>query len=128
MSYVNIIFFVYGPVYIYTLLALYLLFLVGSTITNKQASTFFTFQYINRHVSYSILFLLTLLTLLGTPPTLGFFAKILTFIVFLQNPGYELILTIIFVLILMIFYLQTVRTRPVLRKRILLKTQNITDL
>ena len=55
--------------------------------------------------------------MLGTPPTLGFFGKLLTFYLLSQNPGLPLLAALIFTLLLLIFYLQTVRAKSYARRR-----------
>ena len=55
------------------------------------------------------MYVMSLMSLLGTPPTLGFFAKVLTFYIIAQKSYIALALTALLTLILIIFYLQSVR-------------------
>ena len=58
-----------------------------------------------------------ILSMLGTPPTVGFFGKILTFYLLAQNGGVPLLAALVFTLFLLIFYLQTVRAKAYPRRR-----------
>jgi NADH:ubiquinone oxidoreductase subunit 2 (subunit N) len=60
---------------------------------------------------------LTLASLLGTPPTIGFFGKILTFYVLSHAGALELAIVTTSTLVLLIFYIQTVRTRGIFKKQ-----------
>lgn len=55
--------------------------------------------------------------MLGTPPTLGFFGKMLTFYLLSQNPGVSLFAALVFTLFLLIFYLQSIRSKAYARRK-----------
>lgn len=55
--------------------------------------------------------------MLGTPPTVGFFGKALTFYLLSQNSGVPLLAAVVFTLFLLIFYLQSVRAKAYARRR-----------
>lgn len=79
MNNINFYFSIYTPIYIYLLLIIYFIFLIISNFINFESSNIYIFQSFFKIPTFNILFLLTLLTLLGTPPTIGFFAKLLSF-------------------------------------------------
>lgn len=125
MNSINFYFSIYTPIYIYLLLIIYFIFLIISNFINFESSNIYIFQSFLKIPVFNILFLLTLLTLLGTPPTIGFFAKLLSFWVLVLNPSINLLIVIILTLILLIFYLQIIRTRSFLRKQRIFKTKQL---
>jgi NADH:ubiquinone oxidoreductase subunit 2 (subunit N) len=59
--------------------------------------------------------------MLGTPPSIGFFAKLLSFLVLSFRPDLELVIACVLTLALLIFYLQTIRARGSIRRRLMLR-------
>lgn len=108
---------IYSPVYVYTAIVLYFIALIATNTPSNSAPSINTFQRANNNAAVRLLFILTLASMLGTPPTLGFFAKLLTFYLLVQNPGAALFAAIALTLVLLIFYLQTIRSANTLKKK-----------
>lgn len=108
---------IYCPIYVYTAIVLYFIALIATSAPSNSTPSIGTFQRANSSAAVRVLFILTLASMLGTPPTLGFFAKLLTFYLLVQNPGVALFAALMLTLILLVFYLQAVRTANTLRKK-----------
>lgn len=115
---------IYSPIYIYTAIVLYFIALIAANTPINSTPSISTFQRANNNVTIRLLFILTLASMLGTPPTLGFFAKLLTFYLLIQSPGIALFAAVALTLILLIFYLQTIRTANTLKKKVTWVSQN----
>lgn len=113
----SLAFVLYCPIYVYVFMVLYLIALVNSSNCANTTMSLNAFHQFNKAPIMRILFILTLASMLGTPPTLGFFAKMLSFYMLVQIPGLALYASILLTLVLIIFYLQSIRTRGVLRRR-----------
>lgn len=59
-----------------------------------------------------------MLSMLGTPPTLGFFGKVLTFYLLSQGGLLAVFIPLALTLVLIVFYLQTVRAKAYPRKQV----------
>lgn len=66
--------------------------------------------------------------MLGTPPTVGFFGKFLTFYVLAQDAGVLLLAGLVFTLFLLIFYLQAIRSKAYARKRFVYRASSFDHL
>ena len=55
--------------------------------------------------------------MLGTPPTVGFFGKMLTFYLLSQNPAAPTLAALVLTLFLLVFYLQAIRAKAYTKRR-----------
>lgn len=113
----GLMFALYCPIYVYIILVLYFIILISVTGLSAGTPSLNNYHQNNKNALPRLLFILTLATMLGTPPTIGFFAKLLSFYMLVQTPGVSLYACILLTLLLLIFYLQAIRTRTTLRKR-----------
>ena len=111
--------------YIYVSLVIYFMLLLNTLLGQNKPMNFYNLHMMHKHFVIGLLFTLTILSLLGTPPTIGFFGKLLSFLILVKGNFLGLILSILITLILLIFYLQTVRSKNTLRKKLFISTNQI---
>lgn len=121
MSSLNMYLALYGPLYVYTTLIIYFVILICAATDPRQSPTLYAFYQNNKAHVFGALFFLVIASMLGTPPSIGFFAKLLSFLVLASNPSLELVLACALTLVLLVFYLQTIRTRGSLRRRLMFR-------
>lgn len=121
----NLYFVIYVPMYIYVSLVIYFMLLLNTLLGQNKPMNFYNLHMMHKHFVIGLLFTLTILSLLGTPPTIGFFGKLLSFLILVKGNFLGLILSILITLILLIFYLQTVRSKNTLRKKLFISTNQI---
>lgn len=117
----SLVFAVYTPVYFYAAMVLYFAAYMAVSSPRGSANTLSAFFSANKGWLHNFVFLATIFSMLGTPPTLGFFGKILTFYLLAQSPGVPLLAALAFTLFLLIFYLQTVRSKSYARRRLVFR-------
>lgn len=121
MSSLNSYLALYGPLYVYTTLIIYFVILLCAAIDPRQSPTLYAFYQNNKSHIFGALFFLTIAAMLGTPPSIGFFAKLLSFLVLSFRPDLELVIACVLTLALLIFYLQTIRARGSIRRRLMFR-------
>lgn len=111
------LFAVYTPVYVYAFLVLYFAAYLAISSPKGLPANLASFFSASRAWFHNLTFFSIILAMLGTPPTIGFFSKLLTFYLLSQKSGLSLAAGLAFTLILLIFYLQTIRSKAYARKR-----------
>lgn len=98
-----------------------------SSAKNSPATlpTFFT---ANRTWLHNMTFFSVILAMLGTPPTVGFFGKLLTFYVLSKEGGAPLMAVTVLTMFLLIFYLQAIRSKAYARKRFVYRVSPLDQL
>lgn len=125
MSNMNLYFAIYVPMYIYVSLVIYFMLLLNTLLGQNKPMNFYNLHMMHKHFVIGLLFTLTILSLLGTPPTIGFFGKLLSFLILVKGNFLGLTLSVLIALVLLIFYLQTVRSKNTLRKKLFISTNQI---
>jgi NADH:ubiquinone oxidoreductase subunit 2 (subunit N) len=99
--------------------------LLNTLLGQNKPMNFYNLHMMHKHFVIGLLFTLTILSLLGTPPTIGFFGKLLSFLILVKGNFLGLTLSVLIALVLLIFYLQTVRSKNTLRKKLFISTNQI---
>lgn len=120
------LFAVYTPVYIYTALVLYFVAYLALSTPKNSPNTLQAFFSANRRWVHNLTFFSTILAMLGTPPTVGFFGKLLTFYLLSQRGGVSLLAVVVFTLLLLIFYLQSLRAKAHPKRRLTYRHAGLT--
>jgi NADH:ubiquinone oxidoreductase subunit 2 (subunit N) len=113
----SLLFAIYTPVYVYALLVVYFAVYMAVSTPRGAQNTLASFFSGNKTWLHSFLFLATILAILGTPPTLGFFGKLLTFYLLARDASVPLLAALLFTIFMLVFYLQSTRAKAYARRR-----------
>lgn len=103
--------------YLYTAIVFVFFVFYVDTVTDNRSAFFHDLHLRSSDYLSKITFFLVMSTLLGTPVTLGFFLKIIVFSNIIIAGKVLTAVAIVLNLILIIFYLQTVRQNQTQRKK-----------